>query len=190
MAKIKTFLSIHPSQRVTNNIVSVIQKMAARSNAYNWAKPEDLHVTVNFVGEILDREVPEFCKAVKDFMQTQAFEPFEMSLCGVKAFPTNEQPRTIYLAADEGKDALMYMNRELTKLIQDWGFNKDKNKFVPHVTLGRLRRGNRPDEVIQESLHRLRNHDSGFFNVDEIKVNSSYMDTSGPTYTPMATFKL
>jgi len=188
MAKIKTFLSVHPSQRVTSNIANVVQKMAARSNAYNWAKPEDLHVTVNFVGEILDREVPEFCKTVKDYVQ--AFEPFEMSLCGVKAFPNNDQPRTIYLAVDEGRDELVHMNRELTKMIQDWGFNKEKNEFVPHVTLGRLRRGQRPDEAIQESLHRLRNHDSGFCHVGEIKVNSSYMDTSGPSYTPMATFKL
>ena len=189
MAKIKTFLSVHLSQRVTANIASAVEKMAARSNAYNWSKPENLHVTVNFVGEILDREVPEFCKAVKDFVREQTFEPFEISLCGVKAFPTNEQPRTIYMAVDEGTDALIHMNRELTKMIQDWGFNKDKNDFVPHVTLGRLRRGQRPDEAIQESLHRLRNHDSGFCNVSSIVVNSSYMDTTGPTYTPMATIK-
>jgi 2'-5' RNA ligase len=188
MAKIKTFLSVHPSQRVTANIASVIEKMAARSNAYNWSKPAGLHVTVNFVGEIVDREVPEFCQTVKNFVQQ--FQPFELSLCGVKAFPSNEQPRTIYLAVDEGADALVYMNRELTKMIQDWGFNKDKNEFVPHVTLGRLRRGQRPDAAIEESLHRLRNHDSGFCNVGAIVVNSSYMDSSGPTYTPMATIKL
>ncbi len=188
MSKIKTFLSVHLSQRVTSNIANVIEKMAARSNAYNWSKPENLHVAVNFVGEIVDREVPEFCQTVKKFVQP--FKPFELSLCGVKAFPSNEQPRTIYTAVDEGTEALVHMNRELTKMIQDWGFNKDKNQFVPHVTLGRLRRGQRPDDAIGESLHRLRNHDSGFCNVDAVVVNSSYMDTTGPTYTPMATIKL
>lgn len=188
MAKIKTFLSVHLSQRVMSNIASVVEKMAARSRAYNWTKPENLHVTVNFVGEILDREVPEFCKTVKEFVQP--FEPFELSLCGVKAFPNNQQPRTIYIAVDEGADALVFMNRELTKMIQDWGFNKDKNEFVPHVTLGRIRRGQRPDEAIEQSLHRLRHHDSGFCHVSAIVVNSSFMDTTGPTYTPMATIKL
>ena len=162
--------------------------MAARSRAYNWSKPEGLHITVNFVGEIADREVPEFCQAAKDYIGQ--FEPFEVSLCGVKAFPDSDRARTIYMAVDEGTDELMHMNRELTKFIQDWGFNKEKNAFVPHVTLGRLRRGQQPDEAIANSLHRLRNHDSGFCNVNAVVVNSSYMDTSGPTYTPMATIKL
>jgi len=188
MSKIKTFLSVSLSQRVNNNIVNAVEKMAARSRAYHWTKPEGLHVAVNFVGEISDREVPEFCQAVKD--EVTKFDRFEISLCGVKAFPDNERARSIYMAVDEGTEALTHMNRELTKFIQGWGFNKEKNAYVPHVTLGRLRRGQRPDDAIQESLHRLRNHDSGFCNVDAIVVNSSYMDSSGPTYTPMATIKL
>ncbi len=188
MAKIKTFISVAASQRVTNNIARVSSRLAAVCDGYNWVPPENLLVTVNFVGEVLDREAAEFCQRVKT--ATASFSPFELSFCGVNAFPNTDSPRTIWMGVDEGSSQLIEINRELTKVIQDWGFNKEKNAFLPHVTLGKLRRGGKWNEQLLEHLHRLRKHDSGFCTVDKIVVNSSHIERGSPTYTPMGTFRL
>lgn len=188
MAKIKTFISIEASQRVTNNIARVVQRLAALCDGYNWVPTENLNVTINFVGEVLDREAAEFCQLVKT--AADQFEPFELSFCGVNAFPDTESPRTIWIGVDEGAETLTQMNRELTKVIQDWGFNKEKNAYIPHLTLGKLRRGGKWNDEMLQLLHRLRHHDSGFCTIDKIIVNSSHKDRGSPTYTPMATIKL
>ena len=94
------------------------------------------------------------------------------------------------MGVDHGSEQLTLMNRELTKVIQDWGFNKEKNAYLPHVTLGKLRRGGQWNEALLEQLHRLRKHDSGFCTVEKVVVNSSHFDRGSPTYTPMATFRL
>ncbi len=188
MAKIKTFISVAASQRVTNNIARVSNRLAAVCDGYNWVPAENLLVTVNFVGEVLDREAAEFCQEIQKAI-TQ-FSSFELSLCGVGGFPDAERPRTIWMGVDEGSEQLITMNRELTKVIQDWGFNKEKNAYLPHVTLGKLRRGGKWNDALLEHVHRLRKHDSGFCTVDKVIVNSSHFDRGGPTYTPMATFRL
>ena len=188
MAKIKTFISVAASQRVTNNIARVSNRLAAVCDGYNWVPAENLLVTVNFAGEVLDREAAEFCQHIKK--ATTQFSSFELSLCGVGCFPDTERPRTIWMGVDEGSEQLILMNRELTKVIQDWGFNKEKNAFIPHMTLGTLRRGGQWNAAMLEQLHRLRKHDSGFCTVDKLVVNSSHFDRGAPTFTPMATYRL
>ena len=188
MAKIKTLISVHASQRVTNNIARVARRLAAICDGYNWVPEENLSITVNFVGEVVDREAAEFCQLVKNAIAP--FKPFELSLCGVSAFPDTESPRTLWMGVDEGAPTLVALNRELTKVIQDWGFNKEKNQFLPHMTLGTLRRGGHWNDELLQLLHKLRHHDSGFCTVDKIVVNSSHLERGAPVYTPMATVKL
>lgn len=188
MGSIKTFIGIKASQRVTNNVSSVVKRMAAKSEQYNWVEPENLHVTLNYVGAVVDIEVPELCQLVK-----QAIKPhvsFDLSLHGVSGFPTPEQPRVLWIGVDEGKNALEALYRSLEDVLHHWGVNKDRNAYVPHMTLGRIGRAGRWSEDLMELVHKLRNHDGGFCHIDEVIVYSSYRERGGVTYTPMATLRL
>lgn len=188
MGKIRTFIAVRASQRVNNNVARVIGRLGALSDGYNWVEPENLHVTLNFVGDVVDIEVPELCKLIKD-----AVEPlpaFDMSLQGVSGFPDVEQPRVLWIGVDEGGDRLRELYRVLEEVLHHWGVNKDRNEFVPHMTLGRIKRGGRWNDGLMELVHKLRNHDGGFCYVDEVVIFSSFLEKRGPTYTPMARVKL
>jgi 2'-5' RNA ligase len=188
MATIRTFVAVTASQRVNNNVGRVIERLAACLVDYNWVLTENLHITLNYVGDVVDVEVPELCKLIQQ--SAQNFAPFEMSLQGVGGFPNINQPRTLWMGVDEGADCLRAINKNVEEVLSQWGVNKDRNEFVPHMTLGRLRRGGRWNDQLLEKIHRLRNHDGGFCTVDRIIVYSSYLDRSGPTYTAMATISL
>lgn len=188
MAKIRTSLTVHASQRVTNNISRIVDRMASTCDSYNWVPAENLHITINHAGEVLDREAAEFCGMIKQF--AKGFPAFELSLCGVDAFPNTDTPRTIWMGVDEGAEPLNHMNRELTKALQDWGFNKEKNAFIPHMVLGKTRRGGRHNDSLLELMHRLRHHDSGFCTVTALVVNSCHVDSGRTVFTPMATIPL
>lgn len=159
-----------------------------KCDGYRWVVPENLHVTLNFVGDVVDIEVPELCKLIKEAVEP--FEPFEMSLHGVSGFANPSEPRVLWMGVDEGKDELAAIFNSLADVLHHWGVNKERNEFVPHMTLGRLGRGGRWNQELLDLVHKLRHHDGGFCQVKEIVVFSSFMEKSGPTYTPMATLKL
>ena len=72
----------------------------------------------------------------------------------------------------------------------EWRFPKDRQDFHPHVTLGRLKRGGRWNQALTDLIADHSKHHAGMCSVDEVVVNSSYLDKSGPTYTPMMRVKL
>lgn len=188
MARIKTFIAVKASQRVTNNVSSVVSRLAARNDQYNWVEPESLHVTLNYVGAVVDVELPELCKLIKQAIEPHS--PFELSLHGVSGFPNVEQPRVLWIGVDEGKEALGALYRSLEDVLHHWGINKERNPFMPHMTLGRVGRAGRWNEELLELVHKLRNHDGGFCQVNEVIVYSSYRERGAPSYTPMATLRL
>ena len=188
MSNIRTFIAVNASQRVTNNVARIVGRLAATDAKYRWVTQENLHVTLNFVGDVVDVEVPELCQLVK--RTVEGFESFDMSLQGVSGFPNPQQPRVLWIGVDEGKQNLTSIYDALAEVLHHWGVNKDRNAFVPHMTLGRLSRGGRWNEGLIDLVHKLRHHDGGFCHVKEVIVYSSFLDRSGPTYTPMARIKL
>ena len=166
----------------------VVGRLAATKAQYRWVEPENLHLTLNYVGDVVDVEVPELCKLISDSIK--GCESFDLSLQGVSGFPNPREPRVLWIGADEGKQNLISLYDTLADVLHHWGVNKDRNEFVPHMTLGRLARGGRWNEDLVNLVHKLRNHDGGFCHIKEVVVYSSFLDRSGPTYTPMARIKL
>jgi 2'-5' RNA ligase len=188
MASIRTFIGVQPSERVIRNVASIVDRMAVCQAGYNWVAKENLNVTLNYAGDVVDVEVPELCKLIKQAVQD--FPPFEMSLQSVNGFPNMEQPRTIWIGVDEGADVFRALNKSVEDVLSHWGVNKDRNEYLPHMTLGKLKRGGRWNDALLEKADKLRRHDGGFCNIEKVIVFSSYLDRSGPTNTPMATIPL
>ena len=188
MANIRTFIGVQVPARMNNNVSRVVGKLDATGAKYNWVVPENLHVTLNFAGDVLDREVHELCQKLKRTIEVH--EPFELSLHGVGGFPSVEMPRVLWIGVDEGTDSLISLNRDIEGTLSDWGVNKDRNEYKPHMTLGRLKKAGRWNEKMLDLVHRHRNHDGGACTIDTVTVFSSYLDPGGPTYTPMSRIKL
>ena len=188
MADIRTFIGVSASQRVTSNVARVVTRLAASDASYRWVVPENLHVTLNSVGEVRDTELPELLTLIKRTVEN--FSRFDLSLHGVDGFPNANEPRVIWIGVDEGQDPLREIYGALADKLHHWGVNRERKPYVPHMTLGRLARGGRWNESLLEKMHRLRNHDGGFCQVQEIVVYSSFLDRNKPTYTPMSRIKL
>ena len=188
MATIRTFIAIKASQRVNNNVSKVIGRMASLCDQYRWVKPENLHVTLNFVGDVVDIEIPELCNLIKGSIEP--LESFEMSLQGVGGFASAEEPRVLWIGVDQGAEELRRLYKALADVLHHWGVNKERNEYIPHMTLGRLGRGGRWNDELLTLVHKLRSHDGGFCQVNEVIIYSSFLERGGPTYTPMARIKL
>ena len=102
MGKIKTFIAVKVSERVNNNVAKVVGRLAALCDQYRWVEHENQLVGLNYVGEVIDVEVPELCKLIKDAVEP--LESFEISLQGVDGFSSAQEPRTLWIGVDQGRE--------------------------------------------------------------------------------------
>lgn len=188
MNKIRTFIAVRASNRINENLCQVIERLARSGANYKWVEPENLHLTLQFLGDLPDREIPQFCKEVKDAIQNHA--PFDMALAGVGAFPSVAQPRVVWIGVDQGRRELENLYNGLLDVCRAWCTGRDRNEFAPHFTLGRLSRDGRWNEALLSEINRIQSHTAGTCRVDRVIIYSSFLDRSGPSYAPLATIKL
>ena len=188
MAKIQTFIAVYASQKINSNVARLVERFGAFSREVKWVPEENLHLTLNFVGDIDDREVPEFCSDAEDFISK--FEPFDLVLGGLGGFPSLEQPNSIWIGAEEGGDEMALISREITKFLRDWSLGKSRFDFAPHMTIGRVKKGSQCPTELATLLHRFRNHDAGSCYIDRVKICSSTFEGGRPQYASMATIEL
>ena len=80
----------------------LIDKLRVASAQVNWVKTQQMHLTLKFLGDVPDTETPDICRVVAGV--ARQFEPFEITLRGAGAFPTNEHPRTIWIGIEDGAE--------------------------------------------------------------------------------------
>ncbi len=188
MAQIRTFIAVPISQRLGANVVQLMGRLEESGASYNWLGEENLHITLNFVGDMPEVETPKFCNDVKAIVEKH--RKFGVMVTGLSAFPSPEQPRVIWMGITEGVRELKQLNNDIAELLSHWGFPKERHDYEPHLTMGRVQRGGRWNDELVERVERYANHDTGWFQASEVIVYSSFLDRSGPTYTPMSRIRL
>ncbi|WEJ58692.1 RNA 2',3'-cyclic phosphodiesterase [Devosia sp. FJ2-5-3] len=99
-----------------------------------WIDPEDYHVTLRFIGDV-DRNRAEDVADSLDFLSNSL--RFTLRLTHLGAFG-GDKPRALY-AGVEPNEALIRLQAAHERMLQRAGLPPEGRKFVPHVTLARLR---------------------------------------------------
>ncbi len=184
MSMIRTFVALEISKEIRARTSRLIGRLNQSGAEANWVTPENLHLTMTFLGDVNDVAVHEVCMATQDVVRQ--YEPFEVQCRGTGAFPRLESPRVFYVAVHEGFDAMVEMQRDLTNAFRDIGFQKEKGKYQPHLTIGRMMRGKYANDSLKTLLEKHSEFDAGSAIVNEAVVYSSQLEPSGPIYTPLS----
>lgn len=105
-----------------------------------WIDPENYHLTLRFFGDVEGHVADEIANAL-DRVKRPAFS---LALSGVGAFGS-KKPHSIYAGASASPD-LVALQGEIERICQRLGLPADPRKFVPHVTIARLRNSS-PHEI-------------------------------------------
>jgi 2'-5' RNA ligase len=111
-----------------------------------WIDPENYHVTLRFIGDIDTVIANEIASTLIRVNR----KPFEVSLQGLTSFG-GKKPRAVVAQVAPSRP-LMELQAELERLIQRIGLDPEGRKFVPHVTLARLRDSSNQDVADYLSL--------------------------------------
>lgn len=147
---------------------------------------ENLHFNLKFFGEIETEKVEKIKEIVKK-ISTQ-FEPFEINITGIGAFPSKNYVKVVWLGVKEGFQTFKALAEMLENSLANIGIEKEE-QFVPHLTLGRVRSGRNKNELLV-FLRKYENIEVGKMMVDKITLFQSKLSPNGPVYEEVFTVKL
>jgi RNA 2',3'-cyclic 3'-phosphodiesterase len=186
--RIRTFIALTLAPTVRRRIRELQSDFAEADAEIKWTEPDNLHVTMLFLGEVDGLELVHVCKAVREIAKNQ--DAFALEVGGVGCFPNMRRPRTIWVGVREGQDEVVRLHHELEDtLIKLGAYRREDREFTPHITLGRTRGG----EVTTALASMLPEHtdwSAGRQVVNEIHVMGSELKNDGPEYTIISREKL
>jgi 2'-5' RNA ligase len=188
MSRIRTFIAIDPGKEIRARLVALQGTLARTGTEVKWVEPENLHVTLLFLGEVDERDLPDVCKAVADAAGTQA--AFTMSVEAVKCFGSPRRPRTVWAGVGEGTQAVVSLHDAIERPLLELGcYRREERLYTPHITLGRVR-GAGPADKLAAALAKNAGWQGGETPVREVHVMGSELKPEGPVYTVLSRAKL
>lgn len=108
-----------------------------------WVRPENVHVSLKFLGDVADDRRPAVEAALAQAVRGARRIPIHVEGFGV--FPDYRRPHVIW-AGVEPEPALELLQHEVERAFAPLGFATEARAFRPHVTLGRAQRDARPKD--------------------------------------------
>jgi len=127
----RLFIAINFNDVTRSRLVSLRDELHKASSRGRFTHPENLHLTLAFLGECNEQQVVSAMTA----MDMTSFEPFELSIDRIGRFKRNGS-NTWWAGVCENK-VLLELQHNLTNKLSENGFECDNRKYIPHITLGR-----------------------------------------------------
>jgi len=149
-----------------------------------WMGTEGLHLTLAFIGEVDGSAL----RRIADALAPVQVSPLSISLHGVGHFPPRGPLRVLWIVAspDRPLDAL---SRGVRRALSGAGFQTERRKFAPHVTIARFRHPPAPP-VLQAYLQAHSLFRTPAMPVTSFRLYSSRLRPTGARYTVEAEFPL
>jgi len=204
----RIFVAINLPEDIKKKLFSYSEKWSRQSRGSSmtessgpdlpakWTSKDNLHITLEFLGNLTDEEIGEVCVAVKEVVGEH--ESFSLSLnqilygpptplSGVKG--TLSVPKFIWALGEKSKELAELRDDLEEVLTQKVAFAPENRIFAPHITLARISawgwRAIEPEErpEINENIDLI-------FTVESIDVMESEMKKGGPQYTIIESHQL
>jgi 2'-5' RNA ligase len=183
--RIRTFIAVEADPSIRKSAAALIDRLRQSAADVKWVAPENLHLTVKFLGDVNADDVAAVCEAVE--RSVAEVSPFELDFGGAGAFPNLRRPQTIWLGVREGNERMANLADRVERALKRFGFRRETRQFRSHLTLGRMRRdgGGPGGRELAELLAQFADYEAGRMPVEEIVVFSSQLERTGPIYEAM-----
>ena len=130
----RLFFAINFTSQEKSQILEVQEYLRSQALKGNFTKPENLHLTMVFLGETPEQKLPQ----LMNIMEKIHFSQFEINFNHTGCFHRN-RTELWWLGADKhkGLSLLLDIHKQLLELLKEAGFNFDTRSFKAHITLGR-----------------------------------------------------
>jgi 2'-5' RNA ligase len=161
-------------------------KVDAKKGDLKWVKPENIHLTLKFLGEIKDEQLVDVCNAVQDVAGKH--ETFELDVETVGSFG-GKNARVLWIGIGRGGDHLLPLQKDVEERLASAGWPPEARKFTGHLTLCRIKNP-KAGAKLAAMTEEYKNLKLGTILADSVSVYQSQLTPSGPIYTVLGNYKL
>lgn len=144
-------------------------------------EPQNIHITMRFLGDIK----PTMVDSVHEAMKKVLFSAFECEIRGLGAFPDLRYARVVWAGIRKGAEELKNVFNQLEPNIRELGFRPDPKGFSPHLTLARVKTGRNKAELAR-CVQDLVDYDFGVVKADCLRLKRSVLTPKGPLYSTLS----
>ncbi len=184
----RIFVAIDISEEARAKIVAIVHDLKADFPHVRagWEKPEKIHLTLKFLGNIDDGKLEKLREAVRK--TAKSFAPLLLRVEKTGCFPSLKKARTLWIGLSDERGSLRDLREKLEEEAAARGFEKENRGFKPHLTIVRLREPGKSGELTTEFLQK--HFEPVSFEVSEIVIYESELRPTGSVYSVIEKQKL
>jgi len=181
---IRSFLALDTPEKIREGIGAVQSRLKKIIHGdIRWARPEGIHLTLKFFGNISEDDVVNISAVVEKIAAGSL--PLVLTIGGTGAFPDPHRPRVVYLGMNGDVERLIAFQKELERALETIGFPREERPFLPHLTLGRIKS---PGGLIGLAgvVEKGESYTAGEFSASGLGLFKSDLTPRGAVYTRLA----
>jgi 2'-5' RNA ligase len=179
----RLFVALEIPSTVRENLADLVKALRAVSPQTRWVHPENLHVTLKFIGEVAEAKLGVIRSALAGVHSDQ---PAILEFRGLGFFPNEEHPR-VFWARIEASANLKTLATDIDNVTERLGIPREYRPFSPHLTLARFEPPRVPEKLRVAILEHAA-HNFGSLRTNQFHLIESKLKASGAEYTTVESF--
>jgi 2'-5' RNA ligase len=181
----RLFIAVELDNTTQDRLAQVSRPLQVRlpEGSIRWVRPEGRHLTLKFLGEVPRDGVSEIRAALRN--AAAPFPKFSIRIGGFGVFPNLRRPRVLWVGVEDPSGRLAEVQAAVEAAMTELGFDPERRRFHPHVTLGRVGRRVRGQLLrsLADELEELELGEVGRMKVDRVVLIRSELKPTGAEYT-------
>ena len=181
--RVRAFVAVEAPEAVRRELGRLARALRLdETPGLRLTRPESLHLTLSFLGDVEARSVGIIADALSDAVY--GLRPFEVRLGRAGTFPERGAPRVLWVGLAGDLPALADLQERIAGAMSALGYARERRPFRPHLTLGRFR-PNAPADVRRRAAEALRAGDGPApirMRMEEVVLMRSTLLPTGAVY--------
>ncbi len=180
----RCFVAINLSSEIIQKIDRFVLGLKAKykQEKISWVKPENYHITLDFLGDIDEGRVADVCQSVEKVVNEYKKFDINIEIFKFTAFPSEKRPRVLVLESNPDENGCVYdIQKKIHCSLLKKGFKLDDKKWRIHITIGRIK-----NKVNINFLNF--SFCPVVLKISEISVMESVLERQGARYTKLQSF--
>jgi 2'-5' RNA ligase len=180
---VRLFVALDLPDQVRHSIAELIAKLQPKSRGARWIKPQNLHITLKFIGYVGNEKLSPIQTTLLSICVAQ---PVELHFRGMGFFPNEHRPRAFWWGIAASPN-LAELAANIDRALVPLGIEAETRPFTPHLTLARFKSNEGIREVVQAATD-MKSTDFGAAIETNFHLYESLLKSTGAQYNRVASF--
>ena len=186
----RVFIAIDIDEAVRKKLADLQSELQSKidikKSDAKWVSPDNIHLTLKFLGEIKDAQLVDLCNITKEVAGRH--KNFEVEFETVGYFG-GRSARVLWVGAGQSCSQLLALQQDLEGQLAEAGWPRENRKFSGHLTLCRVRNSKAGFKLAQLT-EEYKDFKLGTTPADSVCVYHSQLTSTGPIYTVLGNYEL